>query len=578
MKLKIFIAAPVIALLTFIAASQIKTKPFAPAEDLPREALIYVQIADLPTFIKLLNESEISEKYAESTNFADFQNGHLGIKLASRWQEFNAAAGFPIDLETAAQLANNQAAIGIYDIGKIEFVFVAPVSDEIFAATRFIQNKNNFTEATLADGTTVYRATVEADRGRQAQELLFTNADGRFILATSEKLLTQTLDNIKGGQAKNRLIDEPAFKILSEKFTPRTATVWVNQTALNSDYYFKHYWLMSKPETLKNIRAGIFGFEIEEGKLIESRRFLLNENVAATPISMAQARATLALLPENIPFYNLRKARVETVNEAIEQTIFEPRTENEIGKRENYYAPDEGYTSENYETLGEKFDANINDVEDAETNRQQTANADFATSFQSAVPNAALTFGAPKILPAPRFAEFRRAAVFNLAAPENFNRTAFESAVERNLAARVLVSSPEIKLNWETKNENNLSWRELDLPMLGQTVDYAIRGGEMILTNDADFLREILAAGEKKSELASEKPFAELTVINLDQREEAFDQVFEQLGDETPASGFFTGNISSLLDSISEVERIEIRKNYSANIMEEELIFVLRSN
>ena len=49
-------------------------------------------------------------------------------------------------------------------------------------------------EETLENGTIVYRAKVEADRGRQKQELIFTNAKGRFVLATSEKLLAQTLE------------------------------------------------------------------------------------------------------------------------------------------------------------------------------------------------------------------------------------------------------------------------------------------------------------------------------------------------------------------------------------------------
>ncbi|HEX9961656.1 MAG TPA: hypothetical protein VGB00_12020, partial [Pyrinomonadaceae bacterium] len=277
MKLKVFITILLVSLAAFIAVSQIKSEAFAPAGDFPREALVYVQISDLPALARLWNESKFKEKYLASDNFGDFKNRHLGLKLASRWEEFNEATGFSIDLESVAGLAQNKAAIALYDIGKLEFVFIAPVPEEVFAASKFVRNQSNFEAETLDDGTIVYRKAVEADRGRQKQELIFTGAKGRFILATSEKLLAQTLNNINGKASKNRLIDEPSFKALSEKTASGAATVWVNQAALNKDYYFKCYWLMSDVESLKNIRAGIFDFSIEEGKLIERRKFLLNQ-------------------------------------------------------------------------------------------------------------------------------------------------------------------------------------------------------------------------------------------------------------------------------------------------------------
>ena len=99
MKVKITILVSMVSALALFTFSQIKNEPFKPAEDFPRDALIYVQIADLPAIIKLWNESKFKETYTESENFLDFKNRHLGRKLASRWDEFNAATGFSIDLE-----------------------------------------------------------------------------------------------------------------------------------------------------------------------------------------------------------------------------------------------------------------------------------------------------------------------------------------------------------------------------------------------------------------------------------------------------------------------------------------------
>ena len=577
MKLKIFIAILLVSVAAFIALSQIKQKPFAPAEDFPREAILYVQIADLPAFLKLWNESKFKEKYLESANFDEFANRHLGRKLASRWREFSDAAGFPLDHDALGSLTENQAAIALYDIGKLEFVFIAPVSDEKFEAAKLLLKK--FDEETLEDGTIIYRANVEADRGRQKQELIFTNVKGRFVLATSEKLLAQTLKNINGEKAKNRLIDEPSFKILSEKFEPHAAAVWVNQTALNDDYYFKRYWLMSDVEKLKNIRAGVFDFEMRDGKIIERRKFLLDEAVKSSAINKTQAAQMLAFAPESIPFYKLQSADNQKIDIAVQETIFERQMASEATKNRKHYFSyyyDDYYKTPDYYYLSENYDQNINETDEDEIVERREISVDFSKFLQAARPQAVLTFSDAQILPAPLFVEFRRAAVFDLASPGSFKRDSFESAVAQSLSAQVMISAPNVKLNWETKSENGNLWREFRLPMLGWQVSYALSGNKLILTNNADFLREIFNSKNSAKAPEIDSPVSKLTVINLDQREKAFDQVFAELSKNKAAVDFFTGNITSLLDSISDAAKIEIKDNVSANFYEQEITMTLK--
>jgi hypothetical protein len=573
MKFKISISILVIAAVAFIALSQIKRKPFNAAEDFPRDALVYAQISDLPAMIKLWNESKLKQKYTASDNFRDLKNRHLGLKLASRWQEFSDASGFPIDFDALANLTENRAAIALYDVGKLEFVFIAPVSDAVFAATKFAQNQSNFSEETLEDGTTIYRAKVEADRGRQSQELIFTHVKGKFVLATSEKLLAQTLENINGGKSKNRLADEPSFRLVYEKIEPHAATVWVNQAVLNNDYYFKRYWLMSDAENLKNIRAGIFDFEMQEGKFVERRKFLLDKPVESASISPAETGKMLSCLPADIPFYSLQGTNSKTIDEAIENTIFSRRQKETKRKRTRfpYFSSfdDDDYSYYNYDYLGEKYDEAIDeDVENEKIERREI-NIDYAKLLQAANPRAILTFTEPKVLPAPLFVEFRRAAIFRLALPASFNHALFESSLEKNLVDKVSISSPNLDLKWETKTENAASWRELKLPMLEWKIIYAVRGNELILTDNAEILTKILAAENLPPQESS--TFDKLAVLNLEQRENAYDQIFAELPDGNEADEFFTSNIKSLLDSISEVKKITVKERYLQNIIDEEI-------
>ena len=579
MKFKFFAVLLFVTVIVFVALSQKKNEPFAQAKDFPRDALVYAQITDLPAFIKLWNESKLKEKYEESQNFEDFQKHHLAMKLVSRWEEFNASVGFPIDLETVSGIAENRAAVAVYDIGKLEFVFIAPMNDEIFNATKFFQNQANFEEQMLEDGASFYSCDVEADRGRQKQKLLFANLKGRFVLATSQKLLMRTLTNINGKSKKDRLIDEPLFSNLSEKLAPNLATVWVNQTALNKDYYFKYYWLMGNIKDLKNIRAGIFDFEIQEKLLIERREFLLNQAKVNTKISPEKANQMLAVLPENIPFYHLQAANSENVSNAISDTLFDRQIETETdsnshSNRYNNYDFDDSDWHD-YSSLGEKYDENVDDVE-AENVFTTKANNDLSRkisqSLQATNPNTILQTTRPQILPEPLFAEFNRVTVLKLGAPENLNEENLENMIAEEMKSRLMISAPNIGLDWETKNENGQTWRELNPPSLGWGIAYTLRGNELFFSNNSTFLQEILTT--KNNELKSKNTLNEMTVIRLDQRQSAYDEIMKTIK-KSNKNDFFTGNISSLLDTISDVKQVEIKRNYHENYLHEEVSLIL---
>ncbi len=602
MKLKIIGILFVFGAIVF-AYSQTSEKPFANAADFPRGALIYVQFADLPTFIKQLNESKLKQDYLESENFAQFENRHLALKLASRWQEFNEASGFPIDLNTFGNVSETRAAIAVYDIGRLDAVFIAPVNDEIFAASQFFQNQSQFEETELEDGTHFYSADVAADRGRQHQKLVFTNFSGRFILATSEKLLLQTLSNINGKSPKNSLADEPSFKNLSEKVTPHTATVWLDQAKLNDDYYFKHYWLAGNIEDLKKFRAGMFDFEMSEEKWTERREFLLAETQTENDekINATGANNLSAMLPENMPFYKLQAAanKPDLLADSIENSLYERLEKKRESRKKSWnrqnYSYDNFYSSgsddwNNYSYLNDDYDKTIDDAEDAgvveetknspEVDAEKQFRNDLQTALAPANPQIVLTAQIPQMLPAPLFAEFRKTVIVTLRAPENLNREKLENVLAAKLRVQLTITDSAAKLDWETKIENNKQWRELNLPMLGWGISYSLKGDKLIFSNSAELLKIIIFSDKKVEEIQSETQFDDLTIIRLGEHEKFFDQIMNTLAKETAedvSGDFFAGNIGSLLNVASDVSRIEISRNLFGNYLHEEINFIFKA-
>lgn len=598
--------------------------PFELAEDFPRGPLVYAQFADLPALVKQWDQSHLKQQYLDSANYKQFQHGHLALKLIERWEEFNSALSFPLDTAAISSTADAGAAVAIYDMGRLDLVFIAPMSDEKVAATKFFTGKAQFEETESPDGTTYYRHEVEADRGRQKQVLAFAALKGRFILATSEPLLLRTIANIKGKSPKDRLWDDPAFKNLSSVVSPHFATVWVDQAELNGDYYFKHYWLMQNVAQLKTIRACMFDLELRDGEWIERRDFLSTRNEArkSSQIPAAEVARMLAQIPDDVPL-----AKVEALgndptlaSSLIHDTLLDrPAQKQERGRSwswqrysdDDFYPAglnDEGEDDGRYSYLSPEYESAIDDPIDAKISRQESPGPNplgpeleqqIAAGLQQAIapahPLAAVVATSPRTIAGPLFVEFRRVAILTLEAPANLNRQILEAAISKAAQSRLTVAGPSANLKWVSHDENNQSWRELELPMLGWHFCYGLRGRELIVANSPELLSAVLANSNPPSTLAgrSDARFDDLTIIRLDQRKTAFDDVFDPLdaenkkrrqqaanqnkdGASVPSEEFFSANIGSLLDVAANVTRIEIKRSSFSNRRHEEIDFILK--
>src|SRR5215475_2188650 len=354
---------------------------FELANDFPRGAVVYAQFKDLPAAIKQWDESALKERYLKSVNYQKMWSRHLANKLFSRWEEFNDATGFSLDLSAFGAAASNRAAIAVYDIGRLDLVVIAPLSDAKFAATQFFQSKDNFEESEAPGGAIYYLSDVEADKGRQKQQIGFAQLKGRFVLATSEKLLLRAIANIDGQAKKDRMTDEPSFQSLSKTMTPHFMTVWVNQTQLNDDWYFKRYWAVGATKDLRNMRAGIFDLELQNNRWVERREFLIdgrapNPGAALSEKSMRQIER---IIPADAPFVQIRAVGGDLSPSVvmIRDALFDGKVEAAKVSRDwswrrydgsDFEVADENGDSDGgsrYSYLSSRYNLDVDDLEDA---------------------------------------------------------------------------------------------------------------------------------------------------------------------------------------------------------------------
>jgi hypothetical protein len=599
-----------LALIVYARATRSNKNPYSLAGDLPRGALVYAQFQNLPELITQWEQSQLKERYLSSTNYQQLQHRHLAMKLISRWEEFNSALGFPIDLAAIGSSTDGAAAVAIYDIGQLDLLFVAPVSDEKIALTQFFKSKDQFEEMETPDGTPYYSHTVEADRGRQKQVLAFATVNGRFLLGTNEKLFVRALANINGRARNDSIADDPSFKTLSRKVNPHFATIWVDQSKLNADYYFKHYWLMQNVAELKFIRAGIFDLEQQQSRWIERREFLTTGPAerANSGMAAAELRQLYSRTPDDAPLVKLRSLANDSTlpGTIIRDTLFDSPVEQEDSSRswswdsyssEDFYptSGDDYDTYERYSYLDDSYERMIDDPYDArvservEPGRNPLAAAlenQFLTGLQNVLsparPSAVAVSTTPHTSKGPLFAEFRKVAIFNLRSPGNLRRELLEQTIAQGAQGRLTVINSGSQPKWQT----GPAWRFLDLPMLGWEICYALQDNLLILSNSNEMMKAVLESREKQSSVSADVD--ELTIIRFDRRKESFDDIVNVLDadaikqqqasnpDIKSSQEFFSGNISSVLNVASDVSRIEIKRKSLGNNLHEEIELVMK--
>ncbi|HMW00366.1 MAG TPA: hypothetical protein PKE58_09480 [Acidobacteriota bacterium] len=585
-----------------------KASPFELANALPRGAFVYGQFQDLPEFIKRWNESGLKARYQESVNYQQFQKRHLGLKLMERYVEFNSALGFELDSMTMSNSAEKKAAFAVYDIGRMEMVFVAPMSDEKIAATQFFSNQDRFEPTELPDGTTCYSLEVEADRGRQKQKMVFAAVKGKFILATSEQLMLRTLANLRGKSQADRLSAEPAFQKLTREAKPHFFTAWVDQNQLNSDWYFRHYWVQGNVAELKSFEAGLFDLELAETEWVEHRVFLTSKTETGRPtqISTKEMSQVVQLIPDDVPFITLHSAtgQIPIISKQVSQIFTQPLTPDTTYTQEHHWDPyyadnyenygvdsdsDDWYGYSQYQYLDSDYDETINDPVDAEIaipeldpiEVRKPARLAFSQNFtdalSSAVPQTVAVIQSPQARPGQLFAEFRKATLVMLQSPSGLNRPILEQSLIKLAQSQFSIAAiGTTSLEWTSSEINGLPFRQLNLPMLGLTWCYALKDRALVLANNIELLQSILTPSpHPKAMFQTSKAIDELTLIRLNQRKPAFDDIATRL--KSDQIDFFANEISSVLDTVQPITEVTITRRTEPGRLYEVVRFGLQN-
>jgi len=537
-------AAAVITAVFYAAPFQGSPQPLA--RIFPAGPLVYLEAKDFQTELRDWNASEEQRRWLASARYQGFQRSSLYLKLQSAWAEFTGAAGFLPDSALVASLAGGQSALGLYDIGNLEFLYVTRIPTAHATQTAFWQSRAKY-ETRRAGNVDFF---VHVDSGRT---VAFASTGDYLILGTREELVAGAL-RLLAGESLTPVTQEAWFAdTTSAAPAPGDLRLVLNLEALLKTPQYRSYWIQRNATEVRNYRAGIADLFHSGGEIREERVFLRKN---ATPPVAGTADNLMRLAPDTAAlcrtWNNPAAAQIVAL---VEEKLFAPKVTPRISQD---FAPD--VDAGNGETGAESdletrideppFDAHsaiaLDDL------RRLVAAATLTTAFevQSGEPLPDGVF-----VTTPTVIAVRAANAWDGAAVRNALST----------AAASLWTVSDAGTGWVAHQRGARTWYGLDGL---SSLEVAVDGNLLLLANSEPAVTQVL---DRLDLRATASDASAVTLFRHTAARDDYRRIMTLLDHTQPAGrpAFFSLDLWSLSEIFSRVREVEVRtRDTGANLHE----------
>ncbi|MEW6208969.1 MAG: hypothetical protein AB1631_11425 [Acidobacteriota bacterium] len=553
---------------------------------MPRGPLVYVQARDLAALMKTWLASPVRAQFYDSPSFKAFSTSHVYLKFQDRKADIEKATGIGIDESRLAEFAGGASALSIYDIGKLEMVFVTEVARERAIATLLFKQLPQFQERS-ADGASYYAREFTTDNGNLNQQFCFAYSDGKLIVTSTEGLMIRALKNSRQSGEDSALADVMATAQRAAGFSANEVTIWLDQAKLNQNRLFRSYWIHK--DAPANIQSGLIDLRITPQGLGERRWFVLKNQTNERMLTADQASALMRMAPADAQLVEARSlsASREELNRSISQTFFGklPDDASIPNQFTDHSTSDEGARTERYSRLDTRFDMDVDDETAPRAGGKQSSpvkQEPAAAQFEKAV-DAIIAAAAPagycemvrsRVEAGRPFVRFERAIVIEMNAA-GMDRAAFERAITDEMRQRFVVAGIDPNLQWQ----DDAGVRYLAQSLLEQGAAYSVSGRYLVLSSSREFARDILRAATAASQARIDGPALFYALVRISDARPVFDTLMKKLDGpsettegEEPSVRFFSDNLSSLI-AATAFREMRIRRETAGDVMTERVVY-----
>jgi hypothetical protein len=261
----------------------------------PSGALLYLQAKDFSSLLSSWDNSDENRLWLKSSNYEVFSRSRLFLRLKDANTEFSKAAGVPTDTNLLRQIAGKQSAVAIFDIGKLEFLYITRLPSASSMQSALWQTRSSF-ETRSAGGVTFFlRRDPESQR-----EVAFAIAGDYLLLATREDLLAGALQLMASGDAHS-IEAEPWWSQSVAAAGPEgDLRMVLNLEKIVPSPYFRSYWVQQNITDMKQYSAAISDLALS-GKEYREERILLRKTAATNDTSAGAGPLGVADIVRLVP-------------------------------------------------------------------------------------------------------------------------------------------------------------------------------------------------------------------------------------------------------------------------------------
>jgi hypothetical protein len=330
-KIAIGVAAFAAALTAWAAMESAFTPAKPMAAFMPSGAQLYIESPDFAGLLHDWNTSPEKQLWLKSDNYEVFSRSRLFGRLGDAQGEFAGAAGQKPDMAFLNQVAGKQSALAIYDIGKLEFLYITHMPNTQALQTSLMRSRNDFEARQVGDAVFYVRSTGGVDQGSSdqsgaARTVAFAASGDYLLLATREDLLAGALALMQNQNQQALDKDGWFAEVTQTSSKPGDLRMVLDLSRLVPSPYFRSYWVQQNITDMGHYRAAISDLYRTRGEFHEERVLLPKspESANSEQSDLGQIRI---LVPEDAGYYRAESSPdVEHVLETIDSRLLSRKT------------------------------------------------------------------------------------------------------------------------------------------------------------------------------------------------------------------------------------------------------------
>jgi hypothetical protein len=289
---------------------------------MPQNAVLFLEAQNLGAMLKQWNASPEKLAWWKSDSREVFSRSRLFTRLQQAQDEFASAAGIPPDMSFLSDVAGEQSALAIYDIGKLQLLYITRLPSARAMTSGIWQQRAKFETRQVAGRTFYVRTDPQSER-----VTAFAFDDDYLILATREDLVAGALSVLADQKAASLSQQGWFVDALATAKNPGELRMVIHLAEVTTTPQFRTYWVQQNITDMRQYESSVTDLFRSSDAYREERSLLIKNAPDTAQAEAASDVADLMLLvPPDSGFY--RAALVSSPEDALtllEQKILTPR-------------------------------------------------------------------------------------------------------------------------------------------------------------------------------------------------------------------------------------------------------------